>query len=495
MKIQELEARTGLERPSIRFYEKEGLLNPKRLENGYRDYSEEDVVLLKKIRLLRRLGISIEEIRLLQHGQADLTDTVTRQISFHSSQIDDHRRCKAVCQAMREDGAEFVSLDSEHYMTMLREIKINDQPLAKTNFQEELPKEIHPWRRWLARWLDYLLWGAFAGMVWIVLLRVRPLMEDWGSYLFNIGALALYVPVEALLLHRFGTTPGKYIMGIRLEYIQGGNLPYPDALYRSLRVYVSGAGMGIPLVGAVLYLRRYCQLTGRSVRMFARYDEVEGPRDMPWDEDTELIYSNRSWKNIAALAALLALVAGLNVWSAVDGVRPRYRSDQLTVSQVASNYNATLRVLGHDYDYYDRLLEDGSRKPVAANTVIYDMNSSLGNYFMEYQYDVRDRIVTKVSASHEWDQVTFLKPLESDVLNMACSLLLAQEDCGLKELKEFLEIYRSHQNALNATFTYRNLVISWSLLSGSEMEDGVIRSDHASTVKLEFAVQILQEST
>jgi len=34
MKIQELERMTGLERPSIRFYEKEGLLNPKRLENG-----------------------------------------------------------------------------------------------------------------------------------------------------------------------------------------------------------------------------------------------------------------------------------------------------------------------------------------------------------------------------------------------------------------------------------------------------------------------------
>ena len=36
MKIQELERRTGLERASFRFYEKEGLLTPQRLENGYR---------------------------------------------------------------------------------------------------------------------------------------------------------------------------------------------------------------------------------------------------------------------------------------------------------------------------------------------------------------------------------------------------------------------------------------------------------------------------
>ena len=63
MKIQELERMTGLERPSIRFYEKEGLLVPNRLENGYRDYSEADAELLKKIKLLRRLGMSIEKIR------------------------------------------------------------------------------------------------------------------------------------------------------------------------------------------------------------------------------------------------------------------------------------------------------------------------------------------------------------------------------------------------------------------------------------------------
>lgn len=61
MKIQELERVTGLERPSIRFYEKEGLLKPRRLENGYRDYSDADADLLKKIKLLRQLGMRIEK--------------------------------------------------------------------------------------------------------------------------------------------------------------------------------------------------------------------------------------------------------------------------------------------------------------------------------------------------------------------------------------------------------------------------------------------------
>ena len=34
MQIKEVEEKTGLERSSIRFYESEGLIHPKRLENG-----------------------------------------------------------------------------------------------------------------------------------------------------------------------------------------------------------------------------------------------------------------------------------------------------------------------------------------------------------------------------------------------------------------------------------------------------------------------------
>ena len=36
MKIKELEHQTGLDRATIRYYEKEGFLEPSRGENGYR---------------------------------------------------------------------------------------------------------------------------------------------------------------------------------------------------------------------------------------------------------------------------------------------------------------------------------------------------------------------------------------------------------------------------------------------------------------------------
>ena len=68
MKIKEVEELSGMTRANIRFYEKEGLLSPQRNSNGYRDYTEEDVETLKRIRLLRSIHISLEDIKALNEN-------------------------------------------------------------------------------------------------------------------------------------------------------------------------------------------------------------------------------------------------------------------------------------------------------------------------------------------------------------------------------------------------------------------------------------------
>ncbi len=73
MNIQELENRTGITKQNIRFYEKKGLLSPKRNEsNNYREYTKEDEKTLKDIRMLRKLDVSIEDIRMILEGQISL---------------------------------------------------------------------------------------------------------------------------------------------------------------------------------------------------------------------------------------------------------------------------------------------------------------------------------------------------------------------------------------------------------------------------------------
>ena len=53
MKIKEVEKMLQMNSQTIRYYDKLGFLNPKRDENGYRNYTMDDIKTLKKIRFLR----------------------------------------------------------------------------------------------------------------------------------------------------------------------------------------------------------------------------------------------------------------------------------------------------------------------------------------------------------------------------------------------------------------------------------------------------------
>ena len=79
MNIKEVERLSGMSRANIRFYEEKGLLAPARRENGYRDYSPQDVETLLRIRLLRSLQMPLEEIHALQTGEKTLDAALAAQ--------------------------------------------------------------------------------------------------------------------------------------------------------------------------------------------------------------------------------------------------------------------------------------------------------------------------------------------------------------------------------------------------------------------------------
>ena len=63
MKIKQVEELVGITSKNIRFYESQGLLTPERADNGYREYHQDNIEVLKKIKLLRKIGISVEDIK------------------------------------------------------------------------------------------------------------------------------------------------------------------------------------------------------------------------------------------------------------------------------------------------------------------------------------------------------------------------------------------------------------------------------------------------
>ncbi|MFY0618590.1 MerR family transcriptional regulator [Shimia sp.] len=68
MRIGALAEATGVSRDTLRFYERQGLLRADRRGNGYRDYPEGAVTLVRLIRQAQSLGFSLSEIGALLQG-------------------------------------------------------------------------------------------------------------------------------------------------------------------------------------------------------------------------------------------------------------------------------------------------------------------------------------------------------------------------------------------------------------------------------------------
>ena len=101
MTIKETEELTGLSRSNIRFYEKEKLIVPSRNENnGYRDYSEQDVENIKKIAYLRTLGLSIDDIRNIISEKITLREAISKQHELLKNQISGLNQAMVICEKM-----------------------------------------------------------------------------------------------------------------------------------------------------------------------------------------------------------------------------------------------------------------------------------------------------------------------------------------------------------------------------------------------------------
>ena len=87
MKTNEIEIKTGLSKQTILYYEKEGLINPERNENGYRNYSDENLQQLMLIKLLRSMNVSIDDIKLVFSHQLSVDECLQVQEQFNEEAI------------------------------------------------------------------------------------------------------------------------------------------------------------------------------------------------------------------------------------------------------------------------------------------------------------------------------------------------------------------------------------------------------------------------
>ena len=130
MGIKEAEEATGISRQNIRFYERQGLLHPARNKNNsYREYTEEDILRLKEIRLLRKLGMPVEEIRRLLDGETQLQPALAEQERRLEAEAEKLKACCRFCRKIHESSLK--EMDVDQYLSQMEEEEKNGAVFAK----------------------------------------------------------------------------------------------------------------------------------------------------------------------------------------------------------------------------------------------------------------------------------------------------------------------------------------------------------------------------
>lgn len=124
MKINEVEALAGITKKNIRFYEEQGLLQPKRnSENGYRDYGEEEVQILRRIKLLRKLGVPIEEIRHMLTGVHTVGDGMRRHLISLEREQRNLEQSISFCQELKKQDVLVSDLNVDELLEQMEELE------------------------------------------------------------------------------------------------------------------------------------------------------------------------------------------------------------------------------------------------------------------------------------------------------------------------------------------------------------------------------------
>ena len=200
MKINEVEAQVGITKKNIRFYEEQGLLSPRRnSENGYRDYGEAEVAALRQIKLMRKLGVPLEEIRRMQAG-GTVADGMRRHLVTLERERKSLEQSIQLCQSLKDREERLNALDAA---VLLEEMDRLEQ--AGATFQDKQKNDLKPVRYAGAIVMALLTTGLMAGIIALMV---------WGFTVDPADAppLALVAVLAAI--------PGVVILGVLLALFQ-----------------------------------------------------------------------------------------------------------------------------------------------------------------------------------------------------------------------------------------------------------------------------------
>ena len=206
MLISDVEVIVGLSKKSIRFYEENGLLSPKRKEeNGYRIYTEDDVHKLKIIKFLRELDVPLKELNELNNGNLSLKECLKSRISKIMEEEEKYLKVKKLCEEIIDTNVEYDNIEIEKYFNNIRVLNKEGFTMykKKSNNKKKIMGAI-------------ISAGLFSGL-FIFLIAVISYFEFTESekipwFIYSFLMLILLLPILAVL----------YNLVMRIKEILGG---------------------------------------------------------------------------------------------------------------------------------------------------------------------------------------------------------------------------------------------------------------------------------
>jgi hypothetical protein len=171
--------------------------------------------------------------------------------------------------------------------------------------------EPRPWHRLAARLFDYAIWGLVLALLLSEVRASGVVPVDVAYWLGHplvapMVITATFIPIEALLIAALGTTPGKWLFGVYLQFSISDAYARRDtraqldrALRRAFRVWWEGIGCGFPLLAPVL--------------IAVAYEKVAQNQETDWDFAQDVLVTHgpagilNSVTGVCGLAAMLWL--------------------------------------------------------------------------------------------------------------------------------------------------------------------------------------------
>ncbi len=189
MKIKQVEELVGITSKNIRFYEDQGLLNPDRADNGYREYHQNEVDRLKQIKILRKFGVSVEEIKKVFAKKESLNECLEKQLIILAKEQTNLETMQNLAKSMLDQRESIDALDVDKWLESMDKLEKEG-----TSFVDLSKEDIHMRKKA----------GAYmGGIVMIVLMLFYVGLMVWAFITedmpFAVLALMIIIPIAVIV--------------------------------------------------------------------------------------------------------------------------------------------------------------------------------------------------------------------------------------------------------------------------------------------------------